>query len=208
MVIAILGILFSLVFAIGKGVDDSQRSARTRGEVEFMKSALESFKGTYGEYPPHDGGATDKEGWQRTLYACLSGLKVYEKQGETRRLVKYDQAIGTSGKIAVRRAFASEANISVGQSSGSAAATSEDNSFFVDAWDNPYAYRYNTIAGGTLGTEWVRPNFLLLSAGAKFHEPLTDDDFFVNGMDGTGTIPDTYSNDKYRADNITSWSLE
>jgi prepilin-type N-terminal cleavage/methylation domain-containing protein len=206
-VIAIIALLSALVLAISPGVDAKKKSAVSSASIRSMGSILENFKTTFGEYPLHDGASGDDEGWQRTLYACVTGLKILKLEDNKLRLLRYDEVSSADGKIPQRRPFASEKIFEVNQVNGVVPAN-EDARFFVDGWSNPLAYRYNVISSGALGTQWERPDFLLISAGSKFREPIQSNDFFSGSMESTGKVPDQYSDDPYRADNITNWNLD
>jgi prepilin-type N-terminal cleavage/methylation domain-containing protein len=206
-VVAIIATLSGLTLSISTYMVAKRNSSVTRGSIHSMGSILENFKNTFGEYPLHDGASGDDEGWQRTLYACVTGLKILKSEDNKVRLLRYDEVTGTDGKIPQRRPFASEKVFEVNRVNGVLPAN-EDDRFFVDGWSNPLAYRYNVISSGTLGTQWERPDFLLISAGSKFREPVQSNDFFSGSMESTGKVPEQYSDDPYRADNITNWNLE
>jgi len=208
-VIAIIGILMALVLAIGPGVANLRNRSVAEAQMGNLKTALASFHTDFGEYPVHDGGASDAEGWQRNLYALLTGLKVLRFQDDTWRIVTFEEAAAAAGKTAQRRSYLQESNMKVYRGKNDNE-TTEENFYFIDPWGNPYAYRYNVIEGGKLGTQWKNPDYLLVCAGANFRDhdgtdQPSNEDYFSGGMDSTGRIPDDYFKDTYRKDNLTSW---
>ncbi|MDR1497517.1 MAG: type II secretion system GspH family protein [Puniceicoccales bacterium] len=206
-VIAIIGLLGTIVLAIAPLVENKKRSSVTTASIRYMSAILENFKTTYGAYPVHDGGTGDSVGWQRNLYACITGLKVLKNEDNTLRLLRYDAVTSSDTKTPQRLPFASESTFEVVRINGTVP-PNEDERYFVDGWGNPFAYRFNIISGGKLGTQWERPGFLLISAGKNFREPLADNDIFSGNMESTGKVPDEYFSDSYRADNITNWNQD
>lgn len=206
-VIALIGILSAIVLSITGGVYASRNAARARGEIQMIGVAIESFKRSYGEYPLHNGGSNDDEGWRRSLYACLSGLKVLKVKENQIQLINYESASDDPSKTPVRRAFLSDAQINTNRNA-KGEAPNENERYYVDPWENPYGYRYSTLSGGAVGKQWERPGYLLVCAGVKYQEPIASTDYFVGAMEITGTVPEDYFDDEYRADNITNWRLE
>ncbi|MDR2981309.1 MAG: prepilin-type N-terminal cleavage/methylation domain-containing protein [Puniceicoccales bacterium] len=201
-VIAIIGILAAAFFAIGKGVVAAQNTGRARGDITTMKQALEAFKKSYSEYPMISGGSSDSKAWQQALHDCLTGTKVLKRKDNQIQLLDYQSARNDTSKTAQKKSFLSEANIAVDDPNNQTTAV------FVDPWSNPYEYRYATISGGSVSTQWERPDYLLICAGAEYNEPTTTADYFMGSMESDGKVPSNYFDDKYRADNITNWKLE
>ncbi|MDR2430170.1 MAG: type II secretion system GspH family protein [Puniceicoccales bacterium] len=206
-VIALIGFLGAMVLSIAGHVYTSRNSARARAEIQMFGVAIESFKRTYGEYPLHNGGANDDEGWRRSFYACLSGLKVLKVKENQIQLVNYENASDDPSKTPVRRAFLSDAQINTNRDA-KGEAPNENERYYVDPWENPYGYRYSPLSGGSVGRQWERPGYLLVCAGEKHRDPIANTDYFVGSMETTGVVPNDYFDDEYRADNITNWRLE
>jgi prepilin-type N-terminal cleavage/methylation domain-containing protein len=201
-VVAIIMLLASLVLFIARGVVDSQKSAATESYVQVLKLGAENFKVTFGEYPTHPSGSTDSESWKRTLYGCLTGYKVLRVSEQQIQLANYDQ-VNTKTK-ALRKPFVTESQLKINLLD-SGDMPEEAERYFLDAWENPFAYRYNIIESGAMGKAWGRPDFLLISPGTKFHDPVRNTDYFSDGMEMTGFVSDTYFDDEYRASNITNF---
>jgi hypothetical protein len=94
---------------------------------------------------------------------------------------------------------------------------------FVDAWGNPYDYRYRVLTTQARFQEWKSPSFLVVSCSANFIEPAVEgeppalaeywDSAPAGGstMIRSGIVPTSYfdeagSNGPFRADNIVNWS--
>ncbi len=206
IVIAIIAILAAITLTVNNAVKNSQRKARTRGDISNMIASLENFKSIYGFYPMTSG-ASASTNWQRTLYDCLTGNKVYKIIDDKIELVAYDSNLADGKTSAVRRSFVSDANILTALDENGNPLPEEEQ-YFVDGWENPYAYRYNTLTSGQPNREWENPGFILISAGAVYNDPVTNDDYFSDDMETTGKYNESYFDDKNRADNITNWRLE
>jgi hypothetical protein len=93
---------------------------------------------------------------------------------------------------------------------------------FVDAWGNPYDYRYRVLTPARFG-EWKSPNYLLVSCSVNFNESAVQGEPPLAGeywdpapsggstMERSGIVPPTYfdesgSNGPFRADNIVNWA--
>jgi prepilin-type N-terminal cleavage/methylation domain-containing protein len=201
-VIAIISILSGIVLMIAPAVADSQKIATTQGYIGTLGASVAQYKNVFGDLPSHDGAADDNEGWNLSFYANLSGLKVLQNENNKLRLVPYTEVVGTNGKPVARRSFITESAFRFNPVN--LGTIDENNRWFVDGWDNPIAYRYNVIADGEMGKSWLSPQYLLISAGAKYHEPVSPADYFTGSMQSIGQVPDDYA-DSYRADNIVSW---
>jgi prepilin-type N-terminal cleavage/methylation domain-containing protein len=202
-VVAIIGILSATVFYLAQPVADSQKLAVTQGYIASLGSSVEQYKMVFSEYPSHEGDADDDEGWRLDFYANLSGLKVLRSENDKVRLVPYTEIQGSNNLPAARRTFVNESAFRFNPIPASGS-IDENHRYFVDGWNNAIAYRYNTINGGEFGKSWVSTRYLLISAGAKRHDPVTTADYFSGAMPVTGQVPEDYA-DSYRADNIVNW---
>ncbi|MDR0535340.1 MAG: type II secretion system GspH family protein [Puniceicoccales bacterium] len=206
-VIAIVAILSAAVLAIAPAVVEGQNRATTRGYIDSLASACEQFRNSnaFREYPTHEGEASDDEQWRLNFHACLTGLKVLHADNDKLRLASISEVTDTSGNPLQRRSFIAESAFKFNRVAGAIA--EENQRYFVDSWENPIAYRYNVITGGEMGKAWLAPKYLIVSAGAKFQDPITPSDYFASGMQTSGQVPEDYA-DTYRADNIVSWSRD
>ena len=205
-VIAIISILAAAVLLLAKPVADSQKIAVTQGYIGSLGASVEQYRNVFTEYPSHEGDASDEEGWQLDFYANLSGLKVLRSENDKIRLVNYTEVLGSNNQPPARRSFINESAFRFNPLTSSST-IDENHRWFVDGWNNPIAYRYNTINGGEMGKSWLSTRFLLISAGAKHHEPVTTGDYFTGSMQVTGQVPEDYA-DSYRADNIVNWKKD
>ncbi|MDR1817439.1 MAG: prepilin-type N-terminal cleavage/methylation domain-containing protein [Puniceicoccales bacterium] len=208
-VIAIVGILMAVVLGIAPGISNARNEAAAKSHMGSIQTALEEFHQSYKEYPPHDGAATDAEGWQKTLYATLTGLKVLKFEDDKYRLATYEEAATSTGKTAVQRSFIRESAVGTQPGRGGEEIP-EEQRYFVDPWGNPYGYRYNILENGAFGKQWRRPGYLLVCAGIRFRDhdaqsQPSNEDYFSGAMETTGQVPDEYFKDEYRRDNLTNW---
>lgn len=203
-VVAIITLLASMVLLIARGVVDSQKGATTDGYLQALKLGAENFRSTFGEYPTHPSGATDTESWKRTFYGCLAGYKVLRVQDKKILLINYDQVSANSRSKVQRKTFITESQLKINLLENGDL-PEEAERYFLDAWENPLAYRYNIIEGGEMGKQWSRPDYLLISPGAKHHDPIRNTDYFSESMEATGIVPENYFEDTYRASNITNF---
>jgi prepilin-type N-terminal cleavage/methylation domain-containing protein len=206
-VIAIIAILTATVFLLAPGVSNSQKFAVTRGYIGTLGASAEQYRNVFREYPTYEGDSGDDEGWRLAFYANLSGLKVLKFEDNKVRLVPYAEVVDSNNRPPARRSFIAESTLKFNAPIGTAT-PDENQRYFVDGWENPIAYRYRTITGGELGKSWESPRFLLVSAGAKYHDPEpTTADYFTGDMESSGRIPNEYA-DNYRADNVVNWKKD
>lgn len=184
VVIAVIAILASIIFAVGGGIAERQRADRVRGEMQTIALGLEKFKDRYKDYPwlgNDDADARNAPDLYRSLVGELA-LKI-EVTGSTRTISM--EAVGgtTPQPFITLEAFTVD-------DSGAAPV-------FVDPWGNPYYYFYKSPGNGLTQSEaWRRGGFVLLSAGP--------DGLITAGVHNNGdlpTDPDAYFTGE-NADNI------
>jgi prepilin-type N-terminal cleavage/methylation domain-containing protein len=216
-VVAILGLLMGLILSIGPAAVRAYKEAVAKGHMAELQTAIESFKNTYGYYPPSD--IDEEDGWRRNLHALLLGYKVPKMRDNKLTLVEYTEAAENGQATPTRRPFLKSQNSIPTNKDSEGKEIPEERwteRYFIDPWDNAYAYRYKLIRDGVLdginGAIWRNPAYLLISAGARYNDTgdpngLLPDDYFIGDMQNTGLIPadeNTYFRDN-RIDNLTSW---
>ncbi len=242
LVVAIIGILASLSFSLFKAAKNGNNKATAKGEITALATSCEMYKKLYGDYPCRSVGGLsggDDPQCRKDLFDQLMGRRVLVSSalstGGTAITIKnYNDASLPGGATRKMKPF-----LSVG-----AVETNDDKSVgladwtlayeFRDPWGNPYDYRYRVLPSATTPIQntstgafvtpysnWLTPNFLIVSCGANFIQPLnpTDappfsdywDDSGANPMTKSGIVPATYleetnADGPYRADNITNWT--
>lgn len=229
VVIAVIGILATISFGLFKAANDSRNSSKTRGDLQAIAMACQSYRKTYGDFPCSDTGADDR--YRRDLLDQLIGRRLIRTTtpGGIPNLLNYDDpSLPTGSAGRQMRSFLSLGEINTNDNTmltandwrnGATAASRE----FVDAWGNPYDYRYRVLTLAKYA-EWKSPNFLFVSAGINFVPAAAEGDFLDAGeywdpaasggttMLRSGIIPTTYfdqtgaSTGPFRADNLVNWS--
>lgn len=242
LVIAIIAILASLSFSLFKAAKNGNNKATAKGEVTALATSCEMFKKMYGDYPCRSVGGLaggDDPQCRKDLFDQLLGRRVLISSalttGGTAVAIKnYNDASLPGGANRKMKPFLSVGavetndNKSVGLTDWTLAYE------FRDPWGNPYDYRYRVLPSATTAVQntstgayvapysnWLTPNFLIVSCGANFIEPVnpTDappfadywDDSGANPMTKSGIVPATYGDETnpdgpFRADNITNWT--
>ena len=211
VVILVIGILATITFGLFKAANIGRNKSKSKGEIQAISMAAQSFRKAYGEFPCCATGTDDR--FRRDLLDQLLG----------RRLLRF----ATPGANRQIRSFLStgdvmtndDSQISANDWRGGNAACRE----FVDAWGNPYDYRYRVLTTQARFLEWKSPSFLVVSCSANFNEPAVEgepptlaeywDSAPAGGstMIRSGIVPTSYfdesgSNGPFRADNIVNWS--
>ena len=93
----------------------------------------------------------------------------------------------------------------------------------MDAWGNPYDYRYRVLTAGKFA-DWKSPNFLFVCASANYIAAPVEGDILALGeywdpagsggttMTRSGIVPTTYFDENggnagpFRADNLVNWA--
>ena len=220
LVIAVIGILSTLMFSLFKAARNGNNKAKARGEIQGLNMACEVYRKTYSDYPCGSTTAkTNSAQFRKDFFDQMSGRKrIYSVNlpagGNAVQLVNYTDTKLPGGNNRKMKPFLSSGIVT----------SNDDKSFglddwtkayeFRDPWGNAYDYRYRVLPGDTtpilnLTTgaydstygAWKNPGFLVVSCGANFLEPTTEGTpLDVEYWDGTdmpksGTITTTYFND-------------
>lgn len=226
VVILVIGVLASVTFGLFKAANDGRNKAKSRGDIQAIAMACQSFRKAYGDFP---GCATGTDvRFRRDLFDQLIGRRVIRTvvPGTPPSLLAFDDATLPGGANRQQRSFLSFDEITSNDNSAISANDWRSNNAvareFIDAWGNPYDYRYRILLPGRFA-EWKSPNFLVVSCGVKFMEPATQgepplaDEYWdpaggANAMSRSGIVPATYFDESgaitgpFRADNIVNWS--
>ncbi len=226
VVILVIGILATITFGLFKAANIGRNKSKSKGEIQAISMAAQSFRKAYGEFPCCASGTDDR--FRRDLLDQLLGRRLlrFATPGAPPSLLAFDDA-SLPGANRQMRSFLSVDDVTTNDNSqisandwrGGNAACRE----FVDAWGNPYDYRYRVLTTQARFMEWKSPNFLVVSCSANFVEPAIQGDAPVldeywdsapaggSTMTRSGIIPTSYfdeagSNGPFRADNIVNWS--
>jgi prepilin-type N-terminal cleavage/methylation domain-containing protein len=223
LVIAVIGILSTLMFSLFKAARNGNNKAKARGEIQGLSMACEVYRKTYGDYPCGSTSAkTNGAQFRKDFFDQLVGRKrIYtvnlSSGGNAVQLLEYNKLPG--GGTRKLKPFLSSGVVT----------SNDDKSFgledwvnggsakayeFRDPWGNAYDYRYRVLpvdstpvqdlttgAYNTTYGAWKYPGFLIVSCGANYADPPTEgtptDAEYWDGTDmpKTGTITPTYFND-------------
>ncbi|NBV47973.1 MAG: type II secretion system protein [Verrucomicrobia bacterium] len=217
VVIAVIGILATITFGLFKAANESRNKSKSKGEMQAIAMAAQSYRKTYGDFPYCTASTGDNP--RRNLLDQLHGRRLirFTTPGEAPQLLPFNDST-LPGSNRQKRSFLSFDEV----------ATNDDANIndpalcfqFVDAWGNPYDYRYRVISSHKA---WLSPNFLLVSCSANFVPAAVDGDAPLAGeywdpagsggstMTLTGIVPATYFDETgdaagpFRADNIVNW---
>jgi prepilin-type N-terminal cleavage/methylation domain-containing protein len=219
VVILVIGILATITFGLFKAANIGRNKSKSKGEIQAISMAAQSYRKAYGEFPCCATGTDDR--FRRDLLDQLIGRRVlkFTTPGLPPTLVN----IPVGGTM---RSFLSTGDVMTNDDSqisaddwrGGNAACRE----FVDAWGNPYDYRYRVLTPARYA-DWKSPNFLVVSCSANFNEPAAEGEppvlveywdpapASVMNMKNSGIVPTSYfdetgANGPFRADNIVNWS--
>lgn len=230
VVIGIIGLLSAITFGLFRAANNSRNKSKSRGDIQAIALACQSYRKTYGDFPSCATGTDDR--FRRDLLDQLIGRRLIRTTtpGGLPVLLDYDDAslpTGSGGRQ--MRSFLAMGEITTNDDSkltdpndwrgGSTAACRE----FVDAWGNPYDYRYRVLTAGKFG-DWKSPNFLFVCASAKYIAAPNEGDMLDQGeywdpasaggttMLRSGIVPATYFDETggdagpFRADNLVNWA--
>ncbi len=232
LVIAVIGILSTLMFSLFKAARNGNNKAKARGEIQGLSMACEVYRKTYSDYPCGSTAAKTNGGqFRKDFYDQLVGSKrIYSVNlpagGNAVQLLSYSDTKLPGGSNRKMKPFLSDGIVT----------SNKDKSLgqeeFRDPWGNAYEYRYRVLPGDTTPIQnlttgayestygaWKYPGFLVVSCGANYVEPTTegtpDDVEYWDGTDmpKSGTVTTTYFNDDtnsppsfQRADNVVNWA--
>ena len=227
VVILVIGILSAITFGLFKAANNGRNKSKSRGDIQAISMACQSYRKAYGEFPGCDSGTSDR--FRRDLLDQLIGRRLIRAAtpGGTPALLAFDDASLPKGSAGRQmRSFITyeeiqtndNSQISVDDWRGNNAACRE----FIDAWGNPYDYRYRILKAASF-TDWKSPNFLFVCASANFVPAANEGDLLdaeeywdPTGSGGTtmtrsGIVPASYFDETgsagpYRADNLVNWS--
>jgi prepilin-type N-terminal cleavage/methylation domain-containing protein len=221
VVILVIGILASISFGMFKAATDSRNRGKSRGDIQAISVACQSYRKAYGDFPVCASGTDDS--FRRDLFDQLVGRRVIRivTVGTAPQLLDFDSTSLPGGTTRLQRPFLGVDDITTNDDSaisandwrGGSAACRE----IIDAWGNPYDYRYRALGRFT---DWKSPNFLLVSCGVKFVEPTAqglpppaNEYWDPSGtMTRSGIVPPTYFDETgavtgpFRADNLVNWT--
>jgi prepilin-type N-terminal cleavage/methylation domain-containing protein len=228
VVIAVVGILASITFGLFKAANNGRNKSKSRGDIQAISMACQSYRKAYGDFPGCASG-TDVR-YRRDLLDQLLGRRLIRvtTPGATPVLLDYDSSSLPAGSAGRQmRSFLSYEEITTNNNAqitandwrgGATAACSE----FVDAWGNPYDYRYRVLTSAKFA-DWKSPNFLVVSCSVNFVPAAVDGDAPLAGeywdsaasggskMELSGIVPATYFDESgsagpFRADNLVNWT--
>ena len=226
VVIAVIGILATITFGLFKAANIGRNKSKSKGEIQAISMAAQSYRKAYGEFPCCATGTDDR--FRRDLLDQLLGRRLlrFATPGNPPSLLAFDDASLPGANRQIRSFLSTgdvmtndDSQISANDWRGGNAACRE----FVDAWGNPYDYRYRVLTTQARFQEWKSPSFLVVSCSANFIEPAVQgeppalaeywDSAPAGGstMIRSGIVPTSYfdeagSNGHFRADNIVNWS--
>lgn len=225
VVIAVIAILATISFGLFKAANDGRNKSKSKGEMQAIAMAAQSYRKTYGDFPACLSGRPER--FRRDLLDQLVGRRLIRvtTPGTPPTLLPFDSTTLPGGTTRQMRSFLSLGDVSTNDDTqltandwrGDNAACRE----YVDAWGNPYDYRYRVLTPARYA-EWKSPNYLLVSCSVNFVSSSVEGEPPLNGeywdpapsggstMERSGIIPPTYfdeagSSGPFRADNIVNW---
>lgn len=222
LVIAVIGILSTLMFSLFKAAKNGNNKAKARGEIQGLSMACEVYRKTYGDYPCGSSKASSTNGIQfrKDFFDQLVGRKrIYTANlssgGNAIRLLNYTDTTLPGGTNRKMKPFLSDGVVTSNDDKSLGLDDWTKAYEFRDPWGNAYEYRYRVLPGDSTPVQnlstgsydptygaWKYPGFLLVSCGANFIEPAVDGDApadveYWDGTDmpKTGAITTTYFSD-------------
>jgi prepilin-type N-terminal cleavage/methylation domain-containing protein len=230
VVIGIIGLLSAITFGLFRAANNSRNKSKSRGDIQAIALACQSYRKTYGDFPASATGAPDR--FRRDLLDQLVGRRLIRTTtpGGLPVLLNYDDTSLPTGSAGRQmRSFLGLGEITTNDDAkltdpndwrgGNTAACRE----FVDAWGNPYDYRYRVLTAAKYN-DWKSPNFLFVCASAKYAPATVEGEILDLGeywdpaasggttMDRSGIVPGTYFDETggdsgpFRADNLVNWA--
>ena len=226
VVILVIGILATITFGLFKAANTGRNKSKSKGEIQAISMAAQSYRKAYGDFPGCATGTDDR--FRRDLLDQLLGRRLirFTTPGNPPTLLAVDDA-SLPGANRQMRSFLSMDDVTTNDNSqisandwrGGNAACRE----FVDAWGNPYDYRYRVFTSTARFQDWKSPNFLVVSCSANYNEAAVQGDAPAlaeywdpapaggSTMTRSGIIPASYFDETgtsgpYRADNIVNWA--
>jgi prepilin-type N-terminal cleavage/methylation domain-containing protein len=221
VVIAVISLLSAITFGLFRAANTSRNKSKSLGGIQAIAMACQSFRKTYGDFPCSPTGTDER--FRRDLLDQLIGRRVLRVTTPGSLPTLTDIPVGGT-----MRSFLSFGDVGTNDDTkigandwrgGATAACRE----FVDAWGNPYDYRYRVLTVAKY-PEWKSPNFLFVCASANYVEAAAEGDMLSLGeywdpaaaggttMLRSGIVPATYFEENdgttgpFRADNLVNWS--
>ena len=224
VVIAVISLLSAITFGLFRAANSSRNKSTSRGDIQAIAMACQSFRKVYGDFPCRSAIGADDDRFRRDLLDQLIGRRVLKFRTPGLPPTLTDIPVGgTMRSFLTFQEISTNDDTKIGDPNdwrgGATAACRE----FVDAWGNPYDYRYRVLTDAKY-PEWKSPNFLVVSASDNYKPALSDGDILDLGeywdsapagamnMTRSGIVPGTYfdedgsSNGPFRADNLVNWS--
>ena len=221
LVIAVIGILSTLMFSLFKAARNGNNKAKARGEIQGLSMACEVYRKTYGDYPCGSSKSSSANGVQfrKDFFDQLVGRKrIYTANlssgGNAVQLLNYTDTKLPGGSNRKMKPFLSDGVVTSNDDKSLGLDDWTKTYEFRDPWSNAYDYRYRVLPGDSTPIQdlttgsynstygaWKYPGFLIVSCGANYIEPTTEGTpLDVEYWDGTdmpksGTITTTYFND-------------
>ncbi len=162
--LGLVAVVAGLALLAGQGLQEGALRARAEGEMAALAQALARYRATYGDYPQTRSGSDGAH----ELYLALLGCTGPRGQF----------FLGENGQPQLRRSFVQPADFQIGLPDGTAVDVltplvdaqgrilsldrEAGRHCFLDPWDRPYLYRYESVSSG-----WKRNGFLLFSHGRE-----------------------------------------
>lgn len=193
-VIAIVGVLSGITFAVTRAVGERGKVTRAQAELAEIASALEEYRRYFGDYPrtlsaPGETAVRDDEinpnapGFVArstdrayNLFRALTGLRSPDGQPHQRKVslttsvVKYARPFIDYRKFTLERtdkarhAPLNRELLPETNTSASAPDLDDYDNALIDPWGNRYIYLYKNV-NAVDARRWKRDGFLLFSAG-------------------------------------------
>jgi prepilin-type N-terminal cleavage/methylation domain-containing protein len=229
VVIAVISLLTAITFGLFRAANTSRNKSKSLGGIQAIAMACQSFRKTYGDFPCSPTGTDER--FRRDLLDQLIGRRVLRiaTPGSLPTLLNFDDSSlpGDSTKRQMRsfltfQEISTNDDTKIGANDWRAGATAASREF-VDAWGNPYDYRYRVLTAAKY-PDWKSPNFLFVCASANYVEAAAEGDMLSLGeywdpaaaggttMLRSGIVPATYFEENegttgpFRADNLVNWS--
>ena len=231
VVIGIIGLLSAITFGLFRAAGNSRNKAKSRGEIQAVAMACQSYRKIYGDFPACATGTDDR--FRRDLFDQLIGRKILKQTtpGSPPTLENYDKDLNPALPKPPMRSFLGIGEISTNDNSKIAENDWKGNNpacrELVDAWGNPYDYRYRVLTAGKYA-DWKSPNFLFVCASANYIPVAVEGDILAQGeywdpvasggttMTRSGIVPNTVNHSyfdedggdtgPFRADNLVNWT--
>ena len=222
VVIAVISLLSAITFGLFRAANSSRNKSKSRGDIQAIAMACQSFRKVYGDFPCSPTGTDDR--FRRDLLDQLIGRRVLRVVTPGSLPTLTDIPVGgTMRSFLTFQEISTNDDTKIGANDWRGGATAACREF-VDAWGNPYDYRYRVLTTVTKYAEWKSPNFLFVCASANYVEAPTEGDILSLGeywdsaasggttMLRSGIVPGTYFDESgsnagpFRADNLVNWS--